>query len=118
MPTHIVLFKPRAGLPAAVRLQFAEALGAARRSIPAIRGFRIGRRITLGVDYERGMPDFPYAATIDFADEAGLRAYLAHPAHVEVGRLFGETMEAALVYDYELTDDLDALRRLAGPANG
>jgi hypothetical protein len=54
--------------------------------------------------------DFEFAGLLEFEDEAGLQAYLAHPAHEELGTLFYTFSKAALAYDYELRDDaLDAM---------
>jgi hypothetical protein len=43
-----------------------------------------------------------YIAIIDFDDLAGLQMYLRHPAHQELGRLFGESLSGSLVYDFEV----------------
>jgi hypothetical protein len=119
MIAHVVLFRPRSGLSFSERLAFVDALAAARRDIPAIRRFRIGRRVTHGAGYEEGMAqDFPYAAVIEFADLAGLQRYLQHPSHERVGELFTATLDAGLVYDYEMSEDLEVVRRQAEAANG
>jgi hypothetical protein len=101
MVTHLVLMKPRPDLTPADRQAFIDAFDRAMREIPAVRGVRIGRRITHGAGYERTAPDMDYVASIDFDDLAGLQAYLRHPAHVELGARFGESLSAALVYDFE-----------------
>jgi hypothetical protein len=49
---------------------------------------------------------FPWVALLEFEDEAGLRAYLSHPLHVALGQRFNAAAEAALIYDYTITDDL------------
>ena len=73
--------------------------------IPTIRRFWIGRRLNDGPSYRLGgSPDFPFMAVIEFDDRAGLDAYLGHAAHQAVGRLFNETTEAALIYDFEMFD--------------
>ncbi len=105
MIAHVVLFRPRPDLSVHEREAFERALDHARRSIPSIRRFQVGRRVPHGRGYERAMTeDFPFAAIAEFDDLDGLKAYLTHPAHVELGRLFGETGEATLVYDYEIAD--------------
>jgi hypothetical protein len=113
MVSHVVLFRPKAGLSSAQREAFIDALMRARREIPAIRRFRVGKRVTHGREYERAMPDFPYAAIIDFDDLAGLKTYLEHPAHRAVGELFGATLEAGLVYDFEMVDDVESVGEIA-----
>lgn len=107
MVSHIVLFRPRADLPEADRQFLLAVLHDARTTIPSIRRFHVGRRITHGPDYERATTeDFPYAAVIEFADLDGLRTYLQHPAHEELGRRFNASSEASLVCDYEMQDDV------------
>lgn len=107
---HIVLFRPRPDLDSADRDGFLAALERAHREIPAIRRFRIGRRVKPGAAYEAGMAvDYEFVAVIEFDDLKGLRGYLAHPAHADLGARFGATMESALVYDFELTDDAASL---------
>lgn len=108
MIAHVVLFRPRAGLSDADRTAFVRAIEQARREIPSIRRFRVGRRVLLGHAYEQAMTqDFPYAAFIEFDAVEPLKAYLAHPAHAELGRLLGETSAAWLAYDYETHDAID-----------
>jgi hypothetical protein len=72
---------------------------------------RIGRRVKHGAGYEAIAPDSgDYLAFIEFDDLAGLQAYLAHPAHQELGARFGESLSSALVYDFEAArlEDLTA----------
>lgn len=105
MIAHIVLFRPREGIGAAERQAFAAALETARREIPSIRRFQLGRRVRHGRPYEQAMPeDFPFAAVIEFDDLDGLKAYLNHPAHGELARVWATTSEATLVYDYEMEE--------------
>lgn len=106
MVSHIVLFRPRADIPDADRQAFVTVLNNAKHAIPSIRRFHVGRRVTHGSDYERAMTeDFLYAAVIEFADLEGLRDYLRHPAHDELGRRLTALSEASLIYDYEMQDD-------------
>ena len=105
MIAHLVLFRPRPGLPDADRRALAEALTAALRDIPSIRRARVGRRITHGRPYEALMQvDYSYAAVLEFDDVAGLKAYLEHPAHEALGALFFACFEDALMYDFDLKD--------------
>ena len=100
---HVVLLKPRADLPADERRQFADAFQQAVTSIPSVRGVRFGRRVTHGAGYERNAPDAgAFLAIVEFEDRAGLDAYLAHPAHDELGAVFGRALSAALVYDFDI----------------
>ena len=102
MVTHLVLMKPRPDLTPADRQAFVDAFDRAMREIPTVRGVRIGRRITHGAGYEQMAPDMDYVASIDFDDLAGLQTYLRHPAHVELGARFGQSLSGALVYDFEV----------------
>jgi hypothetical protein len=102
MVTHIVLMKPRADLSDADRRAFLDAFDRAMREIPAIRGVRIGRRVMHGAGYEQVAPAMDFVASIDFDDLAGLQAYLRHPAHVDLGARFGQSLSGALVYDFEV----------------
>ena len=104
MVVHVVLFKPRADLPAQERSAFVTALERAIREIPTVRGVQVGRRLTFGAGYEQTAPDAAdFLAVIEFDDEAGLHAYLQHPVHEELGRRFGEIMAAGFVYDFEIS---------------
>ena len=119
MISHIVLFRPRADLSQGDRAAFGETLARVREDIPSIRGFRVGRRVTHGRGYEQVMREnFSFAAVIDFDDLAGLQSYLEHPAHAKISELFAATLEAALVYDYEMWEDAAAARELAAEPPG
>jgi Stress responsive A/B Barrel Domain len=101
---HVVLFRPRAGLSDDSRRQMFDALKVAATTIPTVQRFSVGQRTTHGAAYEKLMrEDFPFAAIIEFADLAGLQAYLRHPQHEKLGALFYQLQESALAYDYEIT---------------
>jgi hypothetical protein len=110
MITHVVLLKPRPDLSADARRAFATAFEHAVTVIPSIRGVQVGRRVRHGAAYEAGTPDAAdVVALLTFDDLDGLRTYLAHPAHAEVARLFGETVQSAMVFDV----DMGGIQRLA-----
>lgn len=112
MIAHIVMLKPRPDLSAEERARFVDAFERAATRIPSVREVRVGARVTSRLGYEAGMPDMAdFFAMITFDDLAGLHAYLEHPAHQELGQVFGSALSAALVYDFEV-GGLDALRRL------
>lgn len=101
MIAHVVLFRPRAGVGDADQKAFLAAIESARREIPSVRRFFVGRRARLGHQYENLMTeDYPWAAIVEFDDEKGLAAYLVHPAHEALGRLLWATSEKVLVFDY------------------
>jgi hypothetical protein len=105
MIAHIVLFRPRAEVGAIERAAFERAIAGACREIPSIRRFRLGPRVRHGRAYEATVAqDYPYAAVIEFDDLAGLSAYLDHPAHAELARLWASTSADSLVFDYELAE--------------
>ena len=106
MTVHVVLFRPRPDVWDAEREALFEAMRVAAREIPSVRGFRIGQHIAQPVPYVMsGFPSFPWVALLEFDDEAGLRAYLSHPLHVALGQRFNAAAEAAMIYDYTITDD-------------
>lgn len=114
MLVHLVLFRPKAQLAAEHREHLVAALERAHREIAAVRRFRIGRRTLRSASYAALSPDYPFLALIEFDDEASLREYLEHPAHAQLARLFWETSDAPLAYDYEVTD-ASALSGWLGP---
>jgi len=82
------------------------ALERAVSGIPTIRRTTIGTRVLLNrPGYETQMAEhYEYSAILEFESEADLRAYLDHPAHVDLGRLLFTAAEAVLAYDFEQTD--------------
>ena len=112
MVAHIVLLKPRPDLSLDDREQFVSAFERAVRTIPDVRGVRVGIRVRHSAGYEGGMPDAAdFLAMIYFDDLDGLKRYLSHPAHDELGQLFGRYLSAALVYDFEV-GGLDLLQNV------
>ena len=112
MVAHIVLLKPRPDLSSDDREQFVAAFERAIRTIPEVRGVRIGLRLRHDAGYEGTMPDADdFLAIIYFDDLDGLKRYLSHPAHEDLGLLFGQYLSAALVYDFEV-GGLDLLQNV------
>ena len=113
MIVHIVMFRPRPGLPDSDRHGLADALGEALREIPSIRRARIGPRVTHGRGYEALMHvDYQYLALLEFDDVAGLKAYLEHPAHDALAARFFAAFEEALMYDFDLQEGVDGFADL------
>lgn len=105
MVVHVVLFRPKASVSPDERRALAESFATAARTIPSVRRAVVGRRVRHGAGYEGiPQPDLPYAALLEFDDQAGLQAYLQHPAHAEPGRRFFEVMEEGMVFDYSVRD--------------
>jgi hypothetical protein len=113
MILHVVLFRPRRGLEEDQRQGLAKAFASAIDNISAIKRARIGRRRTHGRPYEQLMrDDYTHAAVLEFEDLAGLRAYLEHPAHTELGSRFFDCFEQALMYDFDVQDGHAGLNAL------
>ena len=111
MIVHVVLFRPRPDVSETEREALFDAMRVAAREIPSVRGFRIGEHIANPVPYVlSGFPAFPWTALVEFDDEDGLRAYLSHPLHVDLGARFNAAAAAALIYDFVITDTLAARR--------
>lgn len=105
MVAHVVLLKPRATLSAEDREALLDAMRDAFTGIAEVRRVRIGKRLLIGRGYETQMAEhFEYSAIIEFDSETDLRAYLDHPRHLELGKRFFESADAALVYDYTVVD--------------
>jgi len=103
---HVILFTPKPDLSDAARRDLLDSLVGASAGIPAIRAFRVGRRVTHGLPgYEQLMrDDYEFAAIVEFDDMDGLKSYLAHPSHAAIGRHFMASAARSLAYDYTLVD--------------
>ena len=112
MIAHVVLFSPKAGLSDSDRGALLDALVAAAGDIPSIRRFRVGKRVKHWLPgYEQMMrEDYEFAAIIEFDDLDGLKSYLGHSSHAEIGRHFTVSAARSLAYDYELVDASDVSR--------
>jgi len=101
MVWHVVLVKPRPDLSEGDRRALIDALEHAVREIAAVRDVRIGRRVRHGAGYEAVMPDTDFMVALAFDDLRGLQAYLAHPAHADLGARFNQSFSVAWVFDFE-----------------
>jgi hypothetical protein len=112
--THVVLFRPKAGLAPPDVDALVAAIERAARDIPAVRRFEVGRRTPDAPAYLAGAPpDFPYVAMVWVDDRAALDTYLAHPAHQALGAAFNAALGAALVFDFDTETAADGgARRL------
>jgi Stress responsive A/B Barrel Domain len=105
---HLVLYTPRPDLTDAERATIRETLEHALTRIPAIRSYRVGRRVRMGAIYDRVAPlNFEYLVAIDVDDEHALSEYLAHPAHQTLGQLFYKTSAHALACDFKVGEISD-----------
>jgi len=115
MISHLVLMKPRPDLSEVDRNGFAASFERAVRNIASVRNVHVGRRILHGAGYESGTSfSADYLAVIDFDDLDGLRSYLQHPAHAELGSRFASSLAGAMVLDYE-TGGLDLIEEWLTP---
>ena len=113
MMLHVVLFRPRPSLGDEARRGLAKAFAHAIDGIPSIKRARIGRRCTHGRPYEQLMREnYTHAAILEFDDLDGLKAYLEHPVHAELGSRFFECFEQALMYDFDVRDGHEGLNAL------
>lgn len=105
MISHVVLFRPKASLSVDERRALIAALQRAVSGIAMISRATVGKRVLLDrPGYETLMAEhYEYSAVLEFSDEAALRAYLDHPAHLDLGRLLFTAADAVLAYDFEET---------------
>jgi hypothetical protein len=96
------MFDLRPDLTAGERQAFATGFTRALESVPGVGRVSIGRRTSIGASYEQPGAGFDYVAVLEFDDEAGLRRYLEHPAHAELGALFWACTARTLVTDFTL----------------
>ena len=105
MISHVVLFRAKWNLSHDERESLVSAFEHAVQRIPTVRAVRLGRKVSVGADYEqRSGEGADVLIAIDFDDVAGLRTYLEHPAHVELGERFNRASSTALVFDFEVKE--------------
>lgn len=113
MIAHVLLFRLRAGLSEDAREGLADALARATREIPSLRRARLGERTRTGRAYEQLMTaNYPFAAILEFDDVSGLKAYLDHPLHEALAQRFFACAEDSLIYDFDLSETDDGIRRI------
>jgi Stress responsive A/B Barrel Domain len=106
MIAHIVLFNPKRGLSADDIRLFACSIQAASANIQSVQRAMIGPSRQVGATYEDilGHKSYRFAAVMEFASIQGLKDYLVHPLHVDLGRMFWDFCESTVISDVELTD--------------
>ena len=118
MITHLVLLTLKPELSDPDRRAFATAFERAARDISTVRHVRIGERIKIGAGYEAQMPNTAqYLAALDFDDVEGLKTYLEHEKHVELGALFWRSLSDAVVLDFQV-GGLELLKELLTEEGG
>jgi hypothetical protein len=105
---HIVLFNPKLGLTADQLRSFAQSIQDATRTIGTVRRALVGKAVQVVPSYPRSLGDqtYEFAAVLEFDDAAALEAYLEHPSHRVLGRLFWDNCASAIVMEAELRDAL------------
>lgn len=108
MVVHIVLFNPKLGLTADQLGSFAQSIQDATRTIGTVRRALVGKAVHVVPSYPRSLGDqtYEFAAVLEFDDAAALEAYLEHPSHRVLGRLFWDNCASAIVMEAELRDAL------------
>ncbi|ODS58655.1 MAG: hypothetical protein ABS36_03755 [Acidobacteria bacterium SCN 69-37] len=108
MIQHIVLFTPKADLPAATRQAFAGHVTDTLAASPAISRYTVGRRVDIDAGYQRSAGDkvYEYAAVLEFDDRDRLIAYLNDPTHARLGNAFWEYCESCVVCEVDLSAPL------------
>jgi hypothetical protein len=106
MIAHIVLFNPKPTASRELLLSCAQLLERLAREVPGVIRAPVGRSVSIDPGYERpfGEKTYQNVCVIEFDDKPSLVAYLTHPLHHELGRLFWELCESAVVLESEMAD--------------
>jgi hypothetical protein len=103
---HIVLFNPKPNLSTQDVQLFAQQLRLTVNSVTSVRRAMVGKRLAVQDGDHRNFGDatYEFAAVVEFDDPDGLSAYLAHPAHQELGRLFWLYCASTVVVEVRSVD--------------
>lgn len=93
---HIVLYKFSDDVPAAKIQEVIDTFAGLPSKIDTIIGFEHGPNVS----QEEKSEGLTYGFQVTFRDEAGLAAYLAHPAHDAYVQVVKDRREKVLVFDY------------------
>jgi hypothetical protein len=94
MISHVVLIRLRGGLGPEREERFLAQAREVLGPIPGVRSLRVGRNLRPGSGH-------PLALVMEFADEAALQAYQAHPEHQRfLAEIIGPIIEDKQVLDY------------------
>lgn len=94
MISHLVLIRLRGGLGRDREERFLAQAREVLGPIPGVRNLQVGRNL-------RAESTHPFALVMEFADEAALRAYQAHPEHQRfLADIIGPLVEDKQVLDY------------------
>jgi hypothetical protein len=103
---HVALFRPRKDLTGDELGSFARLFQAACRGIPSIKAARVGPVLSIHAMPTHIIGDKTYSVVVclEFEDRSGLDAYMAHPLHTDLARLFWQYCEATVFADVEMVD--------------
>jgi hypothetical protein len=109
MIAHVALFRTRQGLTKDELGSFAQLFQAACRDIPSIRSAKAGP-VTSVTTKPTHIGDKPYnvAVFLEFDDRSGLDAYMKHPLHADLARLFWQYCETTVFADVDMVDPVVA----------
>ena len=106
MIAHLVLFNPKPDVDASLLLSCAQLLGRLANEVPGIQRASVGRQVDIDAGYGRpfGEKTYKLVCLLEFDDKSSLVNYLNHELHKELGRLFWEISESAVVIETEMLD--------------
>jgi hypothetical protein len=106
MIAHIVLFNPKPAASRELLLSCAQLLERLAREVPGVIRASAGRSVSIDPGYPRPLGEKTYqnVCIVEFDDKPSLLAYLTHHLHLELGRLFWELCESAVVLESEMVD--------------
>jgi hypothetical protein len=106
MIAHIVLFNPKQEASSELLLSCAQLLERLAREVPGVTRASAGRSVSIDAGYARPFGEMTYqnVCIVEFNDKPSLLAYLNHPMHRDLGRLFWELCESAVVLETEMVD--------------
>ena len=106
MIAHIVLFNPKPDATDALLLSCAQLLDQLSREVPGLLRANVGQSFPLDAGYPREFGEKTYrnVCIVEFDDKTSLLSYLNHPIHRELGRLFWDLCESAVIVESEMME--------------
>ncbi|MCH2178894.1 MAG: Dabb family protein [Mariniblastus sp.] len=93
---HIVMFQFAEGVTAEEKKAIVDEFGELQNQIDVITGYEHGT----SVGPEKQSQGFTHCFVVTFADQAGLQAYLPHPAHQAFVKMLDGKIGKLMVFDY------------------
>jgi hypothetical protein len=115
MTAHVVLFNPKPTASKELLLSCAHLLERLAREVPGVVRASVGRTIEIDAGYPRDFGEKTYqnVCILEFNEKTSLIGYLNNPLHRELGRLFWEICDSAVVLESEMVDaKTESLERL------